>query len=206
LISLKKAGFDAWGMEFFAAEPETPKEVCLREVRDSDLMILVIGYSYGSLDSESEKSFTHLEYEEARRSGIDVLAFVKSSKDGPSKDKKLTAFQEQVKAEQHPDYFSDPIDLRDSVWPALIKYIRSKGEIVRTVNVFQNFADFFEKFLDERYFFNHCHKLVGRDNELATLKDFVGTPAKRISIVKGTGGVGKSKLLYEFFKVCEQDN
>lgn len=205
LISLKKAGFDAWGMEFFAAEPETPKEVCLREVRTSDLMILVIGDSYGSLDSESGKSFTHLEYEEAKRNGIDVLAFIKYSIDGTSKDRNLVAFCEQVKTEQCPDYFSDPIGLRDVVWPSFFKYIKSKGKIVGKISVFQNFADFFERFLDEEYFFNHCHTLVGRDSELATLRDFVRTPSKRIAIVKGPGGVGKSKLLYEFFNFCEQE-
>lgn len=206
LLGLRKAGFDSWGMEFFAAEAKTPKEVCLREVRESDLIILIAGETYGSVDAETGKSFTQLEYEEAKASGIDVLAFLKKSGDKDEVDKKLIAFREAVEGGgQVVDYFEGAVSLRDCVWPALFKHIRDKGDISREEKVFQGFSEFFERFLDRDKLFNHAHKLIGRESELDTLKAFLIGDDQRIVTMKGPGGVGKSKLLYEFFNRCIEE-
>jgi len=204
LIGLKKAGFDSLGMEFFAAEPDTPKQVSLREVRSSNLVILLVGNRYGSLDPETGKSYTHLEYEEAKNSNIHVLAFFKDlPEEVLSLDKNLQDFRAQI--EEQPNYFQDPLSLRDCVWAGFIKYLRDRGEITRGVPVFQTFVDFFQLFLDDTRLFNHSHRLVGREHELGRLIDFIRNPPQRIVILTGAGGVGESKLLVESLKTYSQE-
>lgn len=64
------------GMEHFVSAPDRPLDVCLTDVRRCQLYIVLVGMRYGSLDEETGKSFTELEYEEAVKNKIPVLAFV----------------------------------------------------------------------------------------------------------------------------------
>jgi len=64
------------GMEYFGALPEFPKEECLRILRSCQFYVGVIGMRYGSIDSETGKSFTHLEYEEAQRLRLPSLIYI----------------------------------------------------------------------------------------------------------------------------------
>ena len=62
----------------FPVDPDlTTVENCRERVqRDADIVILVIGSRYGSVEDESAKSVTNLEYLSARQKGIPVFAFV----------------------------------------------------------------------------------------------------------------------------------
>lgn len=51
-------------MEFFGARPAQPIETCLEEVRSSDVLIVIVGYKYGSLVPGAAISFTEAEYSE----------------------------------------------------------------------------------------------------------------------------------------------
>lgn len=53
------------GMEKFGVRSETSLETCLKEVKSCNLFIGIIGMRYGSLNDDSYKSFSRLEYEEA---------------------------------------------------------------------------------------------------------------------------------------------
>lgn len=64
------------GMEYFGALPNTPRDECLRIVRGCQFYVGLIGMRYGSVDSESGKSFTHLVYEEAQRLGLPSLIYL----------------------------------------------------------------------------------------------------------------------------------
>lgn len=56
----------------------TAIENCRRRVdEDADILVLVVGGRYGSLDPSSKKSVTNLEYLSARAKGIPIYAFVK---------------------------------------------------------------------------------------------------------------------------------
>ena len=52
-------------MEFFGARTEKSLEVCLSEVEQSDIYIGILGMKYGSIDEDTGKSYTHLEYKKA---------------------------------------------------------------------------------------------------------------------------------------------
>lgn len=64
------------GMEYFVSSPDSPIDVCLATVRRSQLYIVIVGMRYGSIEEGSGKSFTELEYDEAVKKKIPVLAFI----------------------------------------------------------------------------------------------------------------------------------
>jgi|ERR1051326_1368791 hypothetical protein len=51
-------------------------ENCKRNVRNSDLFVLIIGKRRGSLDSTTSKPVTMLEYETAVQAGLDIFVFI----------------------------------------------------------------------------------------------------------------------------------
>ena len=112
------------GMEFFVSSPESPLDVCLATVRRSQLYILILGMRYGSVEEGSQKSFTELEYDEAIKSNIPVLAFVIDENeclikakyvDTGDKAEKLKQFKEKVKSSLTVSTFTSVEDLRDKV-------------------------------------------------------------------------------------------
>lgn len=66
-------------MEDFTAADQTPIEFCKSEVRNSDIFIGIIGHHYGSEPDGYSKSFTELEWEEARKNNIPMLMFLTPS-------------------------------------------------------------------------------------------------------------------------------
>ena len=95
------------GMEHFVSTPDRPLDVCLTDVRRCQLYIVLVGMRYGSVDKESGKSFTELEYEEALKNKIPVLAFVINENECPilpkfvdtgEKAEKLAQFKSRLDA------------------------------------------------------------------------------------------------------------
>lgn len=64
-------------MEYWVAEDSRPLDKCLEEVRRSDLVVLLVGFRYGSTNKDG-MSFTECEYEEAVEHDIPVLPFLLS--------------------------------------------------------------------------------------------------------------------------------
>ncbi len=62
----------------FPVDPDADTaENCRRRVeRDADLLVLIVGGRYGSVDASTAKSITNLEYLAARAKGIPIYAFV----------------------------------------------------------------------------------------------------------------------------------
>jgi len=70
-------------MEQFVSSPDKALDVVLSEVRRCQLFIALVAMRYGSVDSETGKSFSELEYEEAFKNGIPVLAFIIDENERP---------------------------------------------------------------------------------------------------------------------------
>jgi tetratricopeptide (TPR) repeat protein len=64
-------------MEFFGARAGRPIEVCLDEVRKSDLLVVIVGEKYGSLAPGLGISYSQAEYEEGDRRGKPCLVYVR---------------------------------------------------------------------------------------------------------------------------------
>jgi hypothetical protein len=78
--------------EDFGAQPTSPQVACLQGVRDSDLVVLILGERYGAIPPGSSLSATHQEYREAR-AGKPVVAFVQQ---GVTADPEQSAFIDEV--------------------------------------------------------------------------------------------------------------
>jgi Domain of unknown function (DUF4062) len=79
--------------EDFGARPASPQVSCLSGVRESDLVILILGEHYGALQP-SGLSATHEEYREAK-SRKPIIAFVQS---GVTRDQEQADFVNEVQA------------------------------------------------------------------------------------------------------------
>jgi len=117
LVRLKAA---VNGMEYFGALPESPKEECLRILRSCQFYVGVIGMRYGSIDSETGKSFKHLEYEEAQRLRLPSLIYILDEERHPVLPKnvefgeaaaKLQDFKATLRTLHVVAQFSSPEDL-----------------------------------------------------------------------------------------------
>lgn len=201
LIEALEKEYSAEAMELWVSSPEHPKNVCLAHVRSSNAMILLSGPYYGSIDPSSGKSFTELEYEEAEAYGIDVLHFYKVAAEGDEFTTEETA--EELKQE-HLQFFNKIWQFRnrgfvtsqqatEQVLEALKEYKSKKRERLRP---FVNADEYFKDFLKKGPL-RHDYKLVGRGDVLDVLNRFTGSD-KKILVLFGRGGLGKSKILYEF--------
>lgn len=111
------------GMERFGARPTTPLATCLKEVRESQIYLGVIGMVYGSIDKKSGKSFTQLEYEEAVKKKLDILVYLFDEENGmiPAKFidfrnySQLKEFKTYLKKEHTIDTFKDADELADKI-------------------------------------------------------------------------------------------
>lgn len=70
------AGHIPAGMELFTAGDESQMEVIRQWIDESDVYMLILGGRYGSMDSASGKSYTHLEYDYAVSKGKPVFSLV----------------------------------------------------------------------------------------------------------------------------------
>ena len=74
------AGHIPAGMELFSAGDQSQMDVIKRWIDESDIFLLILGGRYGSIESESQKSSTHLEYEYALEKGKALFAVVTDQK------------------------------------------------------------------------------------------------------------------------------
>ena len=65
LLGFQNLDIKVEAMEHFDASSTPLKEECLRRLEESQVYLLVVGEMYGSIDSETELSYTELEYNKA---------------------------------------------------------------------------------------------------------------------------------------------
>lgn len=65
-------------MELFGARTDRPIDVCLREVRQSDVLVVIVAHMYASIASDMEISFSEAEYREGYSLGKPCLVYLKS--------------------------------------------------------------------------------------------------------------------------------
>ena len=76
-------------MEYFEASTRMNKEVCLRKLKESDLVIGIYGRRYGSIDPETGKSFTEVEFDALAEWDKPFLGFVLDVPEGEREDREV---------------------------------------------------------------------------------------------------------------------
>ena len=200
----------AIAMEKFFASNHQSKDVCLKYLQDCDAVVLIIGFRYGWIDKIEEISFTEIEYNTAKTLGLPVFVFLKCQSDGnwrseetdSKKSKKLLAFKSRLDDERYRKTFSTPQELATEIFGAIHQYEIDNGEIGVRLPAFTSYEDFFKPFLDNTKLFNHVYPMVGRKDFIEHLDNFVESDT-RVALLCGRGGIGKSKILFEFGREFE---
>jgi hypothetical protein len=181
-----RLGCQPVGMEHFGARRTHSKAVCLEEVRGSGIYVGIIGTRYGSVDLDTGKSLTQLEYEEARTRGLATLVFLMDEKqrvlaahvDSGELADRLTAFKDQLKSDLAVGFFTTPEDLASKVATALHRELPA-----------QPAPDSGQPHLPPK-----PATLLERKDDLRALVNAVLSKRGRPVAVLGPPGIGKSAL------------
>ena len=119
--------------EDFGARPDSPQIACLQEVRDTDVVVLILGAQYGAVQGTSGLSPTHEEFREARDRKPE-LVFVQ---EGVQRELQQDAFVTEVQEWQR-GYFPGKLD-RIRHRPAFQRWF-DIGESVAKINVVRIFG------------------------------------------------------------------
>src|SRR6266404_1281437 len=121
---LEKFDVNVRGMEQFGARKEAPLATCLAEVEQSDVYLGVIAFRLGSIDSQTGRSFTQIEYERAHELGKEVLIYLVDEQnalfavryiDQYEKKKKLEAFKGLLRERHTTESFTTVEDLKEKL-------------------------------------------------------------------------------------------
>lgn len=125
------------GMEHFVSSPDKSLDVCLSDVRRCNIYVLLVGMRYGSIDNDTGKSYTELEYDEAIRYNIPVLAFIIDENECPvlpkffddgDKADKLKAFKKRLYDSHMASRFKSADDLKQLAIRAIETQVKKISE------------------------------------------------------------------------------
>lgn len=204
-------------MEYFVATPDNPLETALKNLRKCDLMILVIGFNAGSLLADcNESTYTSAEYDEALRLGMDILVFLKqesgqngqhwrNDEQNSEKSAALDNFKKRVEERWTWDRFTTPTELALNVVLALDQWeARGRPGARKT---FASTAEYFQgkNPAGQVQLLDFGTTRLGRDDQIRALDYFAGESTKRICMLSGRGGIGKSKILHDWANLHSDD-
>jgi hypothetical protein len=139
-------------------------ENCKRNVREhTDIFVLIVGGRRGSLDSDTNKTITNLEYETAKQNGIDTFVFVNKAVLNlvPIWEKNPTAdFSPYV---DHPEVFSFIKNIQaEQKWIYSFEYASQIADILRI-----QLSIFLKYLLDQK-----------KEGKLKPLKEFLNETSR----------------------------
>ncbi|GAA3272691.1 DUF4062 domain-containing protein [Streptomyces labedae] len=121
------------GMELFPATNFNAWNLIKRVIDECDYYILIIGGKYGSVDSESGKSYTEMEYDYAKSQGKPMMAFLRADLENvPGRHLELNSavaaelerFKSKVKRDTHVKFWTSADQLAGQVASSLHALIR----------------------------------------------------------------------------------
>lgn len=182
------------GMEFFGSTPERPLDKCLQTVRECKLYIGIIGMRYGSVEEDSGKSFTELEYDEAVKNRIPVLIYILDENhpiasrfvDKGEGAEKLEAFKTRLKKAHVVSSFTTPADLGKKITQDLMNELKKDRAIedsLRTLPPDTEGGDY--EIL--RGFLRRPYKYYGQEIILDMLLTPNQTSSVKVALCKGLG-------------------
>jgi len=125
------------------ASSEPPLEECLKEVTASQVLIGLIGTKYGTVDPQTGKSFSELEYDEAKKCAIPTLMYFREAEyvkpewveTDSDKKAKLEAFKRKIDCRRDIFKFYEQLRgniIRDLPCEVLKKYPQPEGKEIES--------------------------------------------------------------------------
>ncbi len=120
-------GHDVIRAEQYLASPVSPQQACLAGVREADVVVLLLGSSYGTPQA-SGLSPTHEEYREARERR-DILAFVQKGVEYEPEQRDFISEVRQWSSGLYTENFMTPTELESAITRALhrLELAKAKG-------------------------------------------------------------------------------
>lgn len=154
------------GMEDFGSRKTPPLETCLSEVDNSNIYIGIIAMNYGSVDENTGKSFTELEYDRALLMDLDIHIFMIDNVKGQIETgnidfenyKKLEALKNILRSRHTCKSFINKIDLAQSIFELMKELTKDEIYSYKRPPILK--ADIFSFTINER----QCNIVVGKYN------------------------------------------
>lgn len=134
IAALRRAGINVDPMEAWTAASQEPKVFSQERLDGCDLCVLLVGLRRGHVPEGETRSITQLEYEAARRQGIDVLVFL-LDEDAPwprrfdelDADPEVRAWRRRLMERHGVGFFGhDPTSIE--IAPALTRWVQQQRE------------------------------------------------------------------------------
>lgn len=169
------AGHIPAGMELFKAGDQSQKEIIKEWIEESDVYLLILGARYGSVDPESNISYTEWEYNLARKLGIPSFSLVLTDEYINQK-----VVDRELKAEDVERSMGEFKKFKDTVESHLVEFIEHKQAIKGAVlgslnNIIRRNSDLkgwirYDDKLDEENFYELVKENQNLRNELENSK------------------------------------
>lgn len=115
------------GMELFTAGDQSQWEVIKHWIDQSDVYLLILGGRYGSIDKETQKSYTHLEYEYALEKKIPIFSCVLRNADTRAMKKgDINKYLERENPSQYNEF-------KKLVTSKMVKFWQNSNEIEKSI-------------------------------------------------------------------------
>lgn len=118
------AGHIPAGMELFKAGNVSQLQTIYRWIDESDIYLLILGGRYGSIEPDSQKGYTQLEYEYAVNQGIPVFSIVIKEDLLQAKIEKMG--YKNIMEQKHPDKLEK---FRELVLSKIVRYASDNKDI-----------------------------------------------------------------------------
>jgi Domain of unknown function (DUF4062) len=105
--AILESGHIPAGMELFTSGDESQMEVIKQWIKASDVYLLILGGRYGSIEKNSGKSYTHLEYEYASELGKPFFACIMKDDYLEEKIKNPNVNSTDIREQYHPQKLKD---------------------------------------------------------------------------------------------------
>lgn len=221
-----RRGVFPYMMEHLPALDAEAIQTSLEMVDKADIYLGIFAHRYGYIPKDGNPdqiSITEMEYNRAVGKGIPRFIFL-MHEDHPLKasevekgvgGEKLDALKKRLEMDRVANFFKSPEDLRGHVVNTLSEFLSKKAEEAKAASEqpkpdrekFHYVSDIPsppEEYIAHPYTLLQTHNLIGRQDELNLLTDWVAKPgsdvykANILSIV-AIGGMGKSALTWKWF-------
>lgn len=127
-------------MEVFCAQPDTPHDVCMREIERCTHFVGIYAHRYGSIPDGEESSLIELEFNRAEQKNLPIFAFLlDSSYEWPEEfienepgRTKLQEFKSRIDSTVTRETFTTQDNLAMKAATSIIRYLNTDVEEIQT--------------------------------------------------------------------------